>query len=79
MSKECPSDPMIVARRLKPDLSHDMVLGPRLDDVKEEVKEEKPSSLWMLGNSSLTAVNVSCDEKSELLIGEMLQGNRAAL
>ena len=46
------------------DLSHDMVLGPRMK-VKREETEEKPSCHWTL-------------EKSECLIGEMLQENRTS-
>ena len=70
VSKECSYDSMVVSPHCLPkrDLSHDMVLGPRLDKVKEEMTEEQPNSLWMLGNSSLTAANVFCDEKSECWI-----------
>ena len=76
VSKECSRDKMVVSPHCLPkrDLSHDMVLGPRLDKVKEEeeeVTEEHPSSLWMLGNSSLTAANASCGEKSECWIDEL--------
>ena len=50
---ECPSHSMIVAPHCLPicdlrrDQSYDVVLGPRLDEMKEEVTEEQPSSRWM--------------------------------
>ena len=46
VSEECPRHPMIVAPHCLPtgdlrrDVSRDRQLGPQLDDVKEEVKEE---------------------------------------
>ena len=58
---ECPSESHSLPKR---DLSHDVMLGPRLE-VKKEVTEEKSSSRWT-------------PEKSECLIGEMLQENRAS-
>ena len=73
VSEECPRGSMIVSPPCLPkrDLSHDIVLGPRLDKVKEEVTEEQPSSRWMQENSSIS-VNASLDEKSECWIGEMM-------
>ena len=73
VSKECPQDSLVVSPHCLPkrNLLHDMVLGPRLDKVKEEVTEEQPSY-----RRKLEEANTSADDESESWIGSGVNGCR---